>query len=231
MSLFGFLKAVIRRPSDIPGRRRTVAATRQHLSAAERLEQRTVLTSSLDWFAAFGALASDTATDVAGNVYVVGGFSGYDYNAPLDFDPGPGEYSIQANNGRDPAFGDAFLLKLNDKGDFQWVRTLSAQWGRVSIGDVNIDTNGTLRVIGSAYNQHTWATSYLSAGQGLSIGPGRSVAFACSLTTDGTFQWVTALPNSLRSINFGAVDPLTNTMLVGSDSESLYRLSDVTCPP
>jgi len=180
----------------------------------------------LDWFAAFGALASDTATDASGNVYVAGTFSGSNYNAPLDFDPGPGEYNIRASNGTDPAYGDAFILKLNDKGEFQWVRTLSAAWDRVGIIDVDIDINGTLRVIGSTYNQHTWATSYLSAGQSLSIAPGRSVAFACSLTTDGTFQWITALPNTLRSLNFGAVDPLTNTMLVGSDSESLYRLSD-----
>jgi hypothetical protein len=226
MSLFRLLKAVIRPPSGTLGRRQTVAVTRQYLSAPERLEQRTVLASSLDWFAAFGSLASDTATDAAGNVYVVGGFSGNNYNAPLDFDPGPGEYSIRANNGTDPAYGDAFLVKLNDKGEFQWVRTLTVPSGGVGIGHVDIATDGTLRVIGSAYNRHTWASSYLTAGQTIPIGPGRTVSFACSLSTDGTFLWATALPNTIQYLVRGAVDPLTNAMLVGNDSDSLYRVSD-----
>jgi hypothetical protein len=234
MSLFGFLKPVIRRPSDIPGRRRTVVATRQHLSAAERLEQRTVLASSLDWFAAFGALASDTATDAAGNVYVVGGFSGSDYNAPLDFDPGPGEYSIRANNGRDPAYGDAFLVKLNDKGDFQWVRALTVPLGRVGIRDIEIGADGTLRAIGSVYSQIWWTNTSLSiyapesASQTLAtVGAGLNGAFACSFTTDGNCEWFTYLPYSVRSLlDDAAVDASQHSTVFGSDSDSLYRLSD-----
>ncbi|NLF06627.1 MAG: hypothetical protein GX594_01420, partial [Pirellulaceae bacterium] len=68
------------------------------------------------WAAGFGGtgwdLAGDIAVDDAGGVYVSGGFQG---NA--DFDPGAGAYTLASAGQK-----DAFALKLNSSGTFQWAK-------------------------------------------------------------------------------------------------------------
>jgi hypothetical protein len=56
----------------------------------------------------------DLAVDEAGNVYTVGWFNG-----AVDFDPGPGTHGLSTFN------VTAFVLKLDNAGDFVWVRTIS----------------------------------------------------------------------------------------------------------
>jgi hypothetical protein len=80
----------------------------------------------------------DIAVDDAGNVFVGGEFWG-----TCDFDPGT---AIQNKT----AFGfssDAYLLKLNASGNFEWVAVFTGnedQWAKA----IEIDNNGDVAVCG-----------------------------------------------------------------------------------
>lgn len=56
-------------------------------------------------------------TDLMDNVYIGGWFGG-----TVDFDPGPGDSLITYD-----AYSDGFILKLNNVGEFEWVRTISGE--------------------------------------------------------------------------------------------------------
>jgi hypothetical protein len=81
------------------------------------------------------------ATDAAGNVYAVGYL-----REPLDMDPGVGTFILTPN-----AFSNAFLLKLDDNGDFMYAK----MWGDTTstgLGDVFIDeVSGNVLVSGYFY--------------------------------------------------------------------------------
>jgi len=78
-------------------------------------------TSLKGWAVTFGGMYEDQAlssvTDSAGNVYVVGFFSG-----DTDFDPGPGEAIRTAEE------IDAFLAKYDASGKYVWVGTWGAEY-------------------------------------------------------------------------------------------------------
>ena len=73
------------------------------------------------------------ATTASGEVYVVGGYSGYS----LDFDPGPG-FDYHFSEGWD----DAFLSKFDSSGNYIWAKT----WG----GEDN-DSANSVAIDGSGY--------------------------------------------------------------------------------
>ena len=215
----------------MPRRRKTTAL------AIERLELRVVLTSAISgtwgWVDAVAALANDATTDAQGNVYVVGGFSGSVYNGDLDFDPGPGQSLIHPRNGTDPAYGDAFIAKYDTSGAFQWVRALSVPWGKAGLTHIEVATDGTLRLLGSAFNQHAWqsAALYVSAPTSeyqdlATIDPGRTESFACSFTAAGSFQWLTLLPRAIhQTVSASSLDLTTNTLFIGYDNQQFYRVA------
>ena len=194
---------------------------------AERLEPKLALTSFLSgpwgWVGAISAIASNVASDADGNVYVAGSFSGSNYNAPLDFDPGPGEYRIRPTNGTDPAFGDAFVAKYNAEGAFQWVVPITAQWSNVGISNLQAAADGTIRLTGSANNRHAWASTSVL---GISVGAGQSEGFACKVTSAGSIVWTTNIPRACRvQQNCATMDPTTDSLLIGADTQNLYRVT------
>ena len=78
--------------------------------------------------------------DNAGNIYVTGR-----YSDSVDFDPGPGTAILVSNWTH-----DAFLLKLDAAGNFQWVRSTEGTTGYVAIGhDIAFDQQGNIVVVGS----------------------------------------------------------------------------------
>jgi autotransporter-associated beta strand protein len=207
------------------------AVSSRHRLHLEHLEQRAVLTSAFlsgewGWVGSLYAYKSDVASDANGNMFVVGNaFSYADYNGPIDFDLGPADYNIQQS-------GSAFLAKYGAQGDFLWVRVFTVGYGGVSLSDVEIASDGAVRVIGSALNQHTWSSSTLAisapqaAAQTLnSVGPGENQRYACSFSSDGSFEWFSVVPRSVASIGRAVLDPYTNSLMIGYDSQSLYSVT------
>jgi hypothetical protein len=107
-------------------------------------------TGELLWAINFGSTGVDiphsVATDAAGNVYAVGYFSGN-----CDFDPGAG-VTIVNGSGGNPADQqtnrDAFIVKYNSAGIFQWVKTYANSNTEENCFGVKADNSGSVYVTG-----------------------------------------------------------------------------------
>jgi len=82
----------------------------------------------------------DIATDLDGNIYFTGGFTG-----ELDFDPGEGTFTL-ASASLD--YSDIFAAKLDSEGNFLWARHIGGQaWDYAY--DIAVDSNRDVYVMGS----------------------------------------------------------------------------------
>lgn len=75
--------------------------------------------------------------DASGNIYTTGGFS-----TTTDFDPDTSSYNVSSNGDL-----DVFVHKLDNNGNFQWVKTYGSQYGDRST-DIEVDEQGTVFVTG-----------------------------------------------------------------------------------
>jgi len=93
------------------------------------------------WAAGFLSLSNNVIsgscirTDVIGNVYVGGSFSG-----TVDFDPGSGSYTVSSQAG----ISQSFLCKLNSNGSFMWEKTLGGGLQSEPILYLDIDASGKI---------------------------------------------------------------------------------------
>ncbi|MFO0875887.1 MAG: SdrD B-like domain-containing protein [Gemmataceae bacterium] len=137
----------------------------------------------LVWARRVGGPGSDAAlgvgVDAAGNVYVTGTFRG-----TVDFDPGPGLTFLTSAGD-----SDAFVLKLDSTGTFQWARRLG-NGGSDEATALVVSPLGTVfltgRFQGSVDFDPGAGTTILT-----SAGPGD--LFLASLDTTGAFAWATRL--------------------------------------
>lgn len=98
---------------------------------------------TLIWTKAFGGSHIDESTaistDATGGVYV----TGY-YYYTSDFDPGPDTFNMTANAG-----SDAFALKLDANGDFDWAISLGGDGaGQEGLVDIKIDAKKNIYLTG-----------------------------------------------------------------------------------
>lgn len=95
------------------------------------------------WAVGIGSTSEDygrrLTLDEEANIYVGGYFTG-----TVDFDPGSGVANATSN----PGIFDAFLLKLDSSGNYQWVKDLSGT-GSVQIFDLKRDANGSIYTVGN----------------------------------------------------------------------------------
>ena len=122
------------------------------------------------------------ATDTSGNVYITGSFTG-----TADFDPGTGVYTLTP-----PYFttitSDAYILKLNAAGDFEWAHSFGSYKDDDGTG-ITIDKNGEVYAAG-----FVWGNSQID----FDPGPGTYMAqasaggtsFLVKLNSAGNFIWV-----------------------------------------
>lgn len=129
----------------------------------------------------------DIKVDASGNVYVVGRF--YFQGGPsFDFDPGPGTFLLTAGE------EDAFILKLDNNGDFVWARDFGGASGTEHRGySIDIDNAGNV-----------YTTGYFEATADFDPGPGTFNltasgdwdVFISKLDMNGNFVWAKSLVNS-----------------------------------
>lgn len=120
----------------------------------------------------------DNATDVAGNVYITGEYSG-----TVDFDPGAGTQTqtATASGGR-----DIFILKLNADDTFGWVKTYGGTG--IDFGQrITVDNSGNIYVAGRFQNSVTFY------GYGGFNSNGGYDGFLLKLDNTGVVQWVVDL--------------------------------------
>ena len=134
-------------------------------------------------------MGKSIALDGNNNIYITGTFAG-----AVDFDPGPGVFNLIAaldtNWGATGSFLDAFVLKLDNNGDFVWAKNLGG-FG---------DENGISIAIDSADNVYTagWFAGFGDFDPGVGQfnlscwGPGTqgdNGMYISKLDVNGDFVW------------------------------------------
>ncbi|MBL7930479.1 MAG: SBBP repeat-containing protein, partial [Bacteroidia bacterium] len=146
--------------------------------------------SQVQWIKTLGGsdtdLINDIATDNSGNVYMAGNFQD-----TIDFDPGPGTYTLWAG----VAGSDAFLAKYNSAGALIWAK---------SFGDTIFFDQGER--IAFDNSGHVYLTGYFRNHVDFDPGPGTTTlnsifysgtpsrdVFVSKFDTLGNFLWVRAV--------------------------------------
>lgn len=136
------------------------------------------------WTQSFGGAFFDSSSsltiDNAGNVYVVGGFSG-----SCDFDPNPTSTDIRTSNGN----SDVFLIKLDSNGNKLWAITFGgngADYGKA----VASDNQGGVFIAGDFYSSADFDPSSLTDIHGSN---GISDVFISKFDLNGNWLWTETL--------------------------------------
>jgi hypothetical protein len=166
---------------------------------------------NLQWAKGWGGLGMDLGTgnaiDSSGNVYSVGTYAG-----TVDFDPGAGVDNHTANGGQ-----DAYVLKLNSSGTFQWART----WGAGGSSNNYDQVQGA-----SADNAGFVYVCGIFQGIDADFDPGSGVDnhssngafddFLSKFDSSGTFQWALTWGGSLDENAYScAYDGVGNVYVTG----------------
>ncbi len=136
---------------------------------------------SHEWSYNMGSTTNDegrkVATDVDGNVYITGVFTG-----TVDFDPGAGTNNITSEGGQ-----DGYVVKLNSVGDFEYVYTFGGPDNDLPI-DIAVDVDGTVYLVGVFRGTCDFWPSYVFGANRTSAG--KEDLFLVKLDPTGLFQWV-----------------------------------------
>ncbi len=151
--------------------------------------------------------ANGVATDAAGNVYVVGSFSG-----AVDFDPRPTVSSLASAGG-----ADGFVAKYDAAGRLLWARRLGGAAQDAAVA-VTVTPAGRVAVVGTFEGTADFGpgSPTLTAHGSGTAAPGRAV-FVLTLTADGDFVWAKALGGAKAETVTGvAADAAGNVFTTGT---------------
>jgi VCBS repeat-containing protein len=151
----------------------------------------------------YGQDASAIVADADGNVYVAGSFFG-----TIDFNPGAGSNTLSAQSGNT----DAFLLKLNSAGAYQWAFDVGG--GTSDTGDaLAVDAAGNVYLTGSYYGSGVTAGSI-----GLPGGGGQKHLYVLKASPSGSITWAKGATGSNGDPNASdvAVDSSGNVYVGGN---------------
>lgn len=147
--------------------------------------------------------AHAVATDATGNVYVTGRFH---HLGPVDFDPGPGVFSLASSNGS----LESYILKLDPDGNFLWAHKIGGDGGEQGFG-IAIDGDGNI-LLGGAFQ----AVVDFDPGAGVfNLTPaGGQAVYVLKLDANGNFIWARNLGSA--SFCFGlTIDNSNNVITCG----------------
>ncbi len=140
------------------------------------------------------------SVDAGKNVYVSGR-----YRSLMDFDPGPGTVSLFSKG-----YDDAFVLKLDEDGNYQWVTSLGGSgydfgWEVVNDHFGNVYTTGI----------YTFDIDFDPGPDTLLLGNQQGV-FIQKLDTDGNLLWAKSIETSYSSVEHAlAIDKSNNVYVTG----------------
>jgi hypothetical protein len=143
------------------------------------------------------------SVDVAGNVYTTGEFRG-----DADFDPGAGVTMLTLTGNT-----DAYILKLNASGDFEWAKSLGGINDELPTG-ITVDASGAVYTTGSFEGtvdfdpDNTGTQNLTSAGQ--------EDIYISKLDASGNYVWATRMGNSNDDYASGlSIDAAGNVYTTG----------------
>ncbi|MEZ4939034.1 MAG: T9SS type A sorting domain-containing protein [Crocinitomicaceae bacterium] len=155
------------------------------------------------WAHNFGAGGADYARnvkfDTLGNIYVSG-----DFQATVDFDPGPGTNNLVTSGG-----SDMFIQKLDSDGNLLWVHSFGSVDAEVAFG-ISMDTTGHVYYSGRFSN-----TIDFDPGTGVTnlTSVGALDVFVLKLDIDGNFIWAKS---------FGGTNDETSFDITNDEAGNVY---------
>ena len=162
---------------------------------------------NLEWVKQIGGNGWDAGgtitVDKLGNIYVLGSFSD-----TVDFDPDTSVQNLIASSS-----GNIFILKLNDKGEFEWVKQLGSDYYYKFVRIVS-DENGDVYMTGEFRDSMDF-----DPGIGVSqlVSKGLVDMFILKLNSNGTFAWVKQVESTASNdANDIAVDERGNVFVTGA---------------
>jgi arginine repressor len=163
------------------------------------------------WIKTLGGKGSDFCNsmfkDSYGNLYLTGSFSD-----SVDFDPGVGVNMLYSY------YPTLYILKLDDKGDFLWVKSLE---GNSQGYDIQVDMGGNIHIVGD-YAGIVDFDPGSGQNEVISNGLGSSQIFILKLNELGNFIWVKTLEGSNFSSSFSlAIDDFGSVYIAGTFSGNL----------
>lgn len=145
------------------------------------------------------------AIDVFGNIYFTGRYQGL-----TDFDPGPGVFSLNAGN-------QCFIVKLDNSGNFIWVKQLQRNFNGFSSGwSIATDATGNVYTTGTFFFSVDFDPS-ASVFNMTSVG--FQEIFILKLDPAGNFVWAKQIEGVPGGQNFSAaikVDPAGDVIAYGT---------------
>lgn len=129
--------------------------------------------------------AGSITVDTGGNIYAAGTFS----SSSIDFDPGPGIYTLSNSGGN-----DAFILKLDASGNFVWAGVMGGSNDDAGV-QTRLDPSGNVYIIGNFSSVN--ADFNPGVGTFTLSSLGFTDIFICKLDASGNFIWVKQLGGSL----------------------------------
>ncbi len=148
--------------------------------------------------------------DSNGNIYITGSF------VYADFDPGEGEEIIlSTGNGQSK---DAFILKLDNDGNFVWVKTLKGT-GNKNATNLEIDAQDNLFVIGEFSNEIDLNPSETEEQIETSIGS--NDMFLAKYDSDGNFIFGGAVAGTGNDITSDMIMDENYIYITGSFEETI----------
>jgi hypothetical protein len=162
--------------------------------------------------------------DGQGNIYCTGNFTN-----EVDFDPGQFTHILTS---QDSSY-DAFVLKLNSSGEFQWVNHISGT-GAEYANTITVDQDGNSYTGGS----YSGLTDFNYGSDPVllyndSMATGNTDAFILALDVDGNHQWVKRISGPGEAEVYDITDSpgaQGGLYLVGSFSGEMH-LDDMEIPP
>lgn len=141
------------------------------------------LAQSFIWAKQVGGNSSDAANAIAqdnqGNIYVTGTFIG-----TVDFDPGPATYNLSSSTSA------AFILNLDNNGNFIWAKQIETTAAAVSEGmGITLDANGNIYLTGSFHG----FVDFDPGPGAFTLAPDTDEIFILKLDINGNFIWVKEL--------------------------------------
>jgi gliding motility-associated-like protein len=178
----------------------------------------------LIWTKSYGGTndvwAKSIATDINNNIYITGHFQG-----TIDFDPGPGVYNLSPSG-----FSDAYFMKLNENGIFQWAYKLGGINDDTGF-DIAVDSNNDIIVTGDFTNTADFDPSSNIYNLTTIDGSG---SFVLKIDSNANFIWANTINTNTHAIS---IDKSNNILLTGVygntvdfDPSSLgnYNLSSIS---
>lgn len=150
--------------------------------------------------------ALELAVDPTGNSYITGYFSN-----TTDFDPNAGVYNLTAQS----FAADAFVLKLDNLGNFIWAKAFSGFNDEFGYA-IDIDYAGNVFTTGNFYGTVDFDPGINSYNL-TSTNVTTTDVFITKLDTDGNFLWAHAFGDSLNDFGYKIeVDSMGNSYTIGS---------------